>query len=260
MTLLLFTALFTFVLLLFGRRGAALRGGARLRQELDALFAGEHEYQRVEASAFPLADVGFYDRVQRELEALGFHKLADVEDLTLSRVYPDARIFIRLLVDEAALIRAAVFHLRPRGGVVGLFSALGVIPRHVQVIELVTEVPRGRFLVTAPTRGLDRLDAPPEAIVHRLPPGTPVRQLVEHHRKRVREHLRGHTADSPVPFEGYEATIASVQRGHLAAARHRQRLGRLSKEELERMTGQPLDEDESAMLEEVQRPQPERAD
>lgn len=253
MSLLLFTALVTFVMLLFGRRGAAARGGARLRDEIDALFGGEHEYRAVEATDFPGADLAFYDRVQRDLESLGFRKLADVEDLTLSRVYPETRTFVRMMVDEAALIRAGAFHLRPRGGLTGLFSLIGIVPRHIRVVELVTEVPRGRFLVTAPTRGLDRLDPPPEAKVERLPPGTSTRALVEHHRRRVADHLRAHGAHSPVTMDGYDAVIASVQRGHVAASNHRQRIGRLSKDELERFTGQPLDLEEQEMLEEVRR-------
>jgi len=253
LTLLVFTALFTFVMLLFGRRGGATRGGVRLREELDALFSGEHEYKKVTPAEFPYADVGFYDRVQRELESHGFRKLADVEDETLTRVYPETRTFVRLFVDDAALIRAAAFHLRPRGGLVGLFSAFGLLPRHVHVVELVTEVPRGKFLVTAPTRGLDRLDPPPESQVDRLAPGTPIKDLVAHHRRRIQDHLRGHAVQSPVSMDDYDAVIASVQRGHVAASKHRQKIGRLSKDELERMTGEPLDEDEAALLHEVQR-------
>ncbi len=253
-TLLVFSALFTFVMLLVGRRGGARRGGARLRDELDALFSGEHEYERVEPSAFPFADLAFYDRVERQLAAHGFRCLGNVEDVTLTRVYPETRTFVRLFVDDAALIRAAAFHLRPRGGLVGLFSAIGVLPRHVHVVELVSEVPQGRFLVTAPTRGLDRLDPPPEALVDRLPPETGIEALVTHHRRRLQEHLRTHATRTPVAMESLDAVIASVQRGHVAASRHRQKIGRLSKDELERMTGEPLDDEEAALLDEVQRP------
>jgi hypothetical protein len=257
MTLLLFSALFTFVLLLLGRRGAGERSGRRLRSELDALFSGEHEYREVTPAEFPYADVSYYERVQKELEALGFRKLSDVEDLTLSRVYPDARTFVRLMVDDGAMIRAGAFHLRSRGGLVGLFSALGVIPRHVHVLELVTEVPRGRFLITAPTRGLDRLDPPPEALVDRLPPGTPAADLVAHHRRRIQEHLRANPAQSPVHVDSTDAVLASVQRGHVVASNHRQRLGRLSRDELERMTGAPIGDEEAELLHEVQRRPPE---
>jgi hypothetical protein len=257
MSLLLFSALFTFVLLFLGRRGVGERSGRRLRDELDALFGGEHEYRHVVPGDFPFADVAYYDRVQAELEHHGFRKLDDLEDLTLSRVYPDARTFVRVMVDDGALIRAGVFHLRSRGGLVGLFSTLGVIPRHVHVIELVTEVPRGKFLCTTPTRGLDRLDPPPEADVERLPPGTPVAALVAHHRRRIQEHLRAHPAQTPVEVATIDAVMASVQRGHVVASRHRQKIGRLSKDELERMTGTPIGEEEAELLHEVQRQPPE---
>jgi hypothetical protein len=44
-----------------------------------------------------------------------------------------------------------------------------------------------------------------------------------------------------------------VQRGHVAASNHRQKIGRLSKDELERMTGEPLDDEEAQLLHEVQK-------
>ncbi len=253
MSLLFFTAIFTFVMLALGRRGAGARGGARLREEIDALFSGEHEYRQVTPGDFPYADVEFYDRVQRELEALGFRRVADLEDLTLSRVYPDRRTFVRVLVDDAALIRAGAFHLRARGGMVGLFAAIGVVPRDLHVVELVTEVPRGRFLITAPTKGLDRLDPPPEVQIDRLAPGTPLAELVAHHRRRIGEHLRRNPVQSPVEVRDHDSVLASVQRGHVAASAHRQKVGRLSKDELERMTGGPLDLQDEELLHEVRR-------
>ncbi|MCA9677164.1 MAG: hypothetical protein H6709_03905 [Kofleriaceae bacterium] len=253
MTFLVFTAAFTFLLLLFGRRGSAVRGGTRLRHEIDALFSGEHDYEPTSPERFPHADLGFYDRVERELGAMGFRKVGDVEDLTLSRVYPDRRTFVRLLVDDGALIRAGAFHLRARGGLTGLLGTLGVVPRDVYVVELVTEVQRGRFLVTAPTRGLDRLDPPPEAEVERLRPGTPLAELVARHRERVGAHLRRHTTGAPVEVRDLDGVLASVQRGHVVASAHRQRIGRLSRDELERMTGTPLDPQQAELLHEVQR-------
>ncbi len=253
MSLIFFTAIFTFILLALGRRGAAVRGGARLREEIDALFGGEHEYRTVTPADFPYADVAFYDRIQRELEAQGFRKVSDVEDLTLSRVYPERRTFVRLLVDDAALIRVGAFHLRARGGMVGLFAAIGVVPRDLYVVELVSELPRGRFLITAPTKGLDRLDPPPAMAVDRLPPGTPLAELVAHHRRRIAEHLRRHPVHSPVELRDHDGVMASVQRGHVVASVHRQKVGRLSKDELERMTGAPLGEEEEEMLRVVRR-------
>jgi hypothetical protein len=256
MSLLLFSGLVMLVMLLAGRRGAPAYGAARLRAELDALYGGAHELRVARASEFPHADLAFYDGSQRTLEALGFRALGDVEDVTMSRVYPELRTFVRVMADDAALVRAGIYHLRPNGGLARVLAAVGAIPRHVRVVELVTEVPRGRFLVTAPTRGLDPLEPAPEVALERLPPGTPITALVLRHRERVAEHLRRHPVAAPVAQAPLDAALASVQRGHEAASAHRQRLGRLSRDELERMTGRPLGPDEQAILREVQRRPP----
>jgi hypothetical protein len=46
--------------------------------------------------------------------------------------------------------------------------------------------------------------------------------------------------------------LASIARAHVTMARHRQKLGGLSREELERLKGRPLSAAEEAFLREVQ--------
>src|SRR5688572_463341 len=78
-------------------------GGAALRARLDAVYGEPHELVQVTPGAFPEADVDFYDRVKRALEAKGYSTLGDVEDLTLSRIYPHNRTFLRLFVDAGRM-------------------------------------------------------------------------------------------------------------------------------------------------------------
>ena len=258
MELVLLAAMAFLVFALLGRVGgarhqAAVAGGQRVRQQLDALYSGEHEYARVSPAAFPDADLGFYDGACGELERLGFRRVADIEDLTVSRVYPEQRTFIRVLVDEGGMVRAGVYHFRPRGGLMWLLQFLGQVPRHVRVVELVSEVPTGRFVSTSNTKGIDRLEPPPEVRVERLAPSTAVGEVVARHRARLQQHVRAHPERVPAQFTSYEEVLASVQRGNLVAAQWRQRVGRLTREELERMQGgRPLNEAEEAFLREVQ--------
>jgi len=258
MELVLLAAMAFLVFALLGRVGgarhqAAVAGGQRVRQQLDALYSGEHEYARVSPAAFPDADLSFYDGAGAELERLGFRRLADVEDLTVSRVYPDQRTFIRVLIDDGGMVRAGVYHFRPRGGLMWILQVLGQVPRHVRVVELVSEVPSGRFVSTSNTKGIDRLEPPPEVKVERLAPGTSVGEVVARHRARLQQHVRAHPERVPAQFVSYEEVLASVQRGNLIAARWRQRVGRLTREELERMQGgRPLNDAEEAFLREVQ--------
>jgi hypothetical protein len=226
-------------------------GGRRLRAELDAVYGGEHEYARVSPAAFPDTDLAFYDRSTAELEAAGFRRIADVEDLTLSRVYPERRTFLRVFVDEGGAIRAAIYHLRVRGGGAAILSAVGMGPRDLHVIEMITEVPRGQFVATSNTKGLDKLTSPKEVDVERLDVAATLAQVAARHRARLTERARKRGSDAPVPMWTWDDVLASMQRGHVAAARHRQALGGLSREEIERFTGRPLTPAEEAFLREV---------
>jgi hypothetical protein len=247
----LMMGLWLVVAVALGMRRPRGLGGAALRARLDAVYGEPHELARVSPEAFPEADLDFYDRASRELEAKGYAFIADVEDLTLSRIYPHNRTFLRLFVDAGRMIRASAYHLHPRGVVVSLLQLVQLYPRHLRVIELVSEV-QGTFLVTSNTHGLDRLEAPPEAKVERMQLATPLLEVVGRHEKRITEHVRTHPERAPVHFETLDDITASIARAHVAMARHRQKVGGLSRDELERLKGRPLSATEEAFLREVQ--------
>ena len=226
-------------------------GGAALRARLDAVYGEPHELARVSPAAFPEADLEFYDRARGAFERRGYRWIADVEDLTLTRIYPHNRTFLRLFVDSGSMIRASVYHLHPRGLVLSMLQLVQLSPRHLRVIELVSEV-QGSFLVTSNTHGVDRLEPPPEARIERLPLVTPLDEIVKRHEHRITELLRAHPERTPVHFESFEDVIASIARAHVAMARHRQKVGGLSRDELERLKGRPLSTSEEAFLREVQ--------
>ncbi len=226
-------------------------GGVALRARLDAVYGEPHELARVTPAAFPEADLEFYDRVRRELESRKYHWLADVEDLTLTRIYPQNRTFLRLFLDAGGMVRASAYHLHPRGVVVSLLQLVQLFPRHLRVIELTSEV-NNTFLVTCNTHGVDRLESPPEARVERLPLSTPITEVIARHEARITELVRAHPDRTPVSYESFEDVIASMARAHVAMARHRQKVGGLSRDELERLKGRPLSATEEAFLREVQ--------
>jgi hypothetical protein len=226
-------------------------GGAALRARLDAVYGEPHELTRVSPAAFPEADLEFYDRARGAFERKAYRWIADVEDLTLTRIYPHNRTFLRLFVDAGSMIRASVYHLHPRGVVLSMLQLVQLYPRHLRVIELVSEV-QGTFLVTSNTHGIDRLEPPPEALIERLPLQTPLAEIVQRHELRITELLRAHPERTPVHFEAFEDVIASIGRAHVAMARHRQKVGGLSRDELERLKGRPLNPAEEAFLREIQ--------
>ena len=251
----LMMGLWLVVAIALGMRRPTGFGGQALRARLDAVYGEPHELARVTPAAFPEADLEFYDRVRRELEGKKYRWLADVEDLTMSRIYPQNRTFLRLFVDAGGMIRASAYHLHPRGVVISMLQLVQLFPRHLRVIELVSEV-QGTFLVTSNTHGVDRLEPPPEAKVERMPLQTPIAEVVARHEARITELLRAHPERSPVTFETFEELLASMARAHVAMARHRQKVGGLSRDELERLKGRPLSATEEAFLREVQGKEP----
>jgi hypothetical protein len=247
----LMMGLWLVVAVALGMRRPRGLGGAALRARLDAVYGEPHELVRVSPEDFPEADLAFYDRVKQQLEARGYAHFGDVEDLTLSRIYPQNRTFIRLLVDGGRMIRASAYHLHPRGVVISMLQLVQLFPRHLRVLELVSEI-GGQFLVTSNTHGVDRLEPPPEAKVERLPLATPLAEVVTRHEGRITELLRAHPEHTPSHYESLEEVLASIARGHVRMARHRQHVGGLSRDELERLKGRPLSASEEAFLREVQ--------
>lgn len=226
-------------------------GGAALRARLDAVYGEPHELVRVSPAAFPEADLDFYDRARTELEGRKYRWIADVEDLTMTRIYPQNRTFLRIFVDAGGMVRASAYHLHPRGVVISMLQLVQLFPRHLRVLELVSEI-QGQFLVTSNTHGVDRLEPPPEARVERLPLSTTIAEIVKRHEARITEALRAHPERSPVAFESLDDILASMGRAHVTMARHRQKVGGLSRDELERLKGRPLSPTEEAFLREVQ--------
>lgn len=182
-----------------------------------AAYAEPHQLVQVSAASFPEADLDFYDKARSELEERGFRWIADLEDLSLTRMSPETRTFMRVFIDSGGMIRGAVYHVRPRGVVV-LLQAVLRIPRELRVIELVTEVGK-QFISTSNTRNLDRLDAPPEVLSERLPPGTPLAQVVARHSQRIAERVKAQPEKLPVHFESLEDVLSSVARGNEAIGR-----------------------------------------
>lgn len=247
----LMMGLWLVVAIALGMRRPRGFGGAALRARLDAVYGEPHELTRVSPAAFPEADLEFYDRARAAFERRGYRWIADVEDLTLTRIYPQNRTFLRLFVDAGSMIRASVYHLHPRGIVLSMLQLVQLYPRHLRVIELVSEI-QGVFLVTSNTHGVDRLEPPPEARIERLPLVTPLDEIVKRHELRITELLRAHPERAPVHYESFEDVIGSMARAHVAMARHRQKVGGLSRDELERLKGRPLSASEEAFLREVQ--------
>ena len=73
-----------------------------------------------------------------------------------------------------------------------------------------------------------------------MDPTTAVAALLTRHRERLIETSKRDATWVPVPMANLDDALASRQRSHARAARHRGAQGRLSRDELERIKGSPL--------------------
>jgi hypothetical protein len=263
MVTLVFGAVFAlaFLLLLPGsrrsfdeeRKRQVSKSAGKLREELEAVFGGEHEYARVDPAELPFLDLEFYDAAAEALEELGFKRVADIEDLTLSRANPNMRTFTRAMIADSGLIRATIFHLRPTGAWMWVLQMARVVPRHIKCVELTSEAPIGKFLVTTPTQGVRHLSTPDAFAIERHARGTPIEDLLERHRERLTRRITKDQNIIPVYVAGYDELIASFQRANITVSRHRQKLGGLTREELEQIAQRPLRPSDHELLEELDR-------
>jgi hypothetical protein len=234
------------------RHRVIARGAAKIERQLSTVYGGVHEYQEVDLADFPFLDHAYYAAVTDELTDAGFSLCADVEDATMTRANPRLRTCLRTMLGDGGLIRAGIADVKPTGSL-RLLQILGLIPRHTKDIELVSEVSTGKFLSTSNTHGLDQMTMPGEFQCERMPSSTGASALLERHRERLAQLLKGATAASPIYFRDYDDVIASAQRGNVILSRHREELGGLTREELERIVKRPLKPREQALLDELDR-------
>ena len=235
------------------RKRQVEKSAEKLREELDAVFGGEHEYARVDPAELALLDLEFYDRARDTLVELGFTYVADIEDLTMTRANPNMRTFTRAMIADSGLVRATMFHLRPMGAWMWLLQLARVVPRHIKAVELTTEAPIGTFIVTTPTQGVRHLSTPDAFMIERHPRDMPLALLLERQRERLTRRLTKNQNITPVYVSNYDQLIASFQRANVTLSRHREQLGGLTREELEQIAQRPLGQRDHELLDELDR-------
>lgn len=214
------------------RRDALRKHGRRLRGQLDLVYGDAHEFVELDALP-PHLERTHYDRMQAALEAEGFRTLADVEDVTMTRAYPELRTCIRVLVGHAGHTLAGIAQLRVRGWK-RWFARLARVPVDAHALEFTTELEDGHFVVTNNLEGHASLPVPPAWLVRRHAPDTPLAALLRAHREHV-----AHAGGVAVRRTTKEDALASARRMWRAAADHWTERGGLTKEDWDQLAGKP---------------------
>jgi len=159
----------------------------------------------------------FHDRAQRELEALGYRHLADVEPLRNTEASGN-RVMMRLLVSADASSVAASWQLA------NAFTTM-------EVVELESLLPDGRVLITNNSGAANPFESPAEIHVEALPVGTATARIDSAHRLRLGHH------PAACPLADLDAILALQERLRLTKREFARRRGWVSDAELRSMLG-----------------------
>jgi len=179
------------------------------------MFGQPLDLAEVSHREFAHADVAYYDRIARELEAAGYRCLGDLEERNESRRFPKMRHFVRLLISADGTTTAAITHLRLRGWT-GLALRCVTGGRDVYVIEFETEFEDHASLKT--TNSPVKPDPYEHLDVRTLPRATTCEDLMRAHAEAVAEVLADPAHPRPVRIETLADAIASAQHQHALKA------------------------------------------
>jgi hypothetical protein len=115
---------------------------AQMSAEL-AVWSADYETATVSPAEFPWLDESYYDSVQKELEALGFRKIRDGENLHASNANPEVRHFFRAFINAERNVSASVTQIRVVEPQTDEHRNIGV-----RVLEFTSEFADGTFLET----------------------------------------------------------------------------------------------------------------
>jgi hypothetical protein len=141
----------------------------------------DHQFVHVEASDFSHLSLAFYDRMQANLEQLGFKLLADIEDVKIRNMSPKSRTLMRLMVSSDRTVLAAIYHFKPSllWRVLLWFMRMRV----KYVVEFQSQLDGGDHILTTTISEKDLFPRSPQ--LHRFcePEGTGPQTLYAQHRE-----------------------------------------------------------------------------
>jgi hypothetical protein len=242
------------LLLLFRRpRTRTPRQAAEhILEQQKAVYGGRHEFCEVSPRDFPGLDLTHYDATRDALARKGFRVLGDIEDLTLSRQFPALRTFVRVLAGPDGTVSAGIYNIRLRG-FQRVLQIFGSLPRDLRTVGFETALDDGTFVGTSNALGADRTGDVPGILRFQLPRGTPAAEILARHEASVREALAARPGASPRRVASLNDALEIQHHVQELKNAHRQSMGYMDREELERIAGPRLQGEAEAVADEIEK-------
>lgn len=214
---------------------AVISRAQKIYAEMETVFQPRHTVRKVELESFNHLDHAYYNETTRALEREGFRQIADIENTTLTEVYPHNRTVLRAFLHREGLASAACYNMRFTGWMRFITWILR-LPRDIRVVEIETEFDDGSFVST--TTAVDnQLDPEPGIVQSKHDPSTPIPSLVRTHFTAVTQYRAEHPDAAPLRLTSYNDLLASQDRQQELKSEYRRRIGYLTEIEMMRMAG-----------------------
>lgn len=215
-----------------------------------AVWGGPHDFRAADPGEFPELDRSYYDDTQRWLEGHGFRFLADIENTTLTNVFPQMRTFLRVMLGDEDATAAAVYQVRRQAPEAPAqeegaetddavrADEAAAAPDSVYAVDFETELTDGTFLVTNSLAESDRMPEMEGIDKLRLPRETPPDEVLTEHRNRVAAaRASGKAVRTLATFQD---VADSQNRMHAIKCAHQRRIGYLDEQTLEGISGKSV--------------------
>jgi len=214
---------------------------ARIASELalafDQLCIPSHDYAPVQATSFAGLDLRWYNRVTATLNGFGYRALGDMQkDVVVAAEY--APWFLRVVLSTDGTTPVLLSHIVLRHQLrLRNFFKTWVWDRGRHTILLSTEFSDGSFCETSTNPQL--YDVAPGFMEQHLPATLSVHTVVLRHRQLITRYLRDKPDLKPLPLQGLQDVIASLNRAQARRAAERRARAAFSEAELWRLGHSP---------------------
>ncbi|MGJ8660825.1 MAG: hypothetical protein ACSHXL_02180 [Bacteroidota bacterium] len=154
---------------------------------IEKAFGRKQIWEPVDPQNFKNLDLDFYDRIQKELESLGFRCIGNDENQTLKGGFEDMYTFVRTFISGDETVQSAVYHPKPALWVRCLLFLTG--SKLGKVYDFETELSDGSFVVTNNAKMASSLPPVPNINSKQYQVGTSLKNVLKGHLQRVQKQL-----------------------------------------------------------------------
>jgi hypothetical protein len=204
---------------------------AKIIEIMKSAYEEKQEYREVNPDDFKHLDMDRYDTVTQTLENLGFKHLADLDHMAHIKLLE--RTFSRYLSGDGGTIAAFTFQLKPESKPGTGKPPFPLLQTVLQVVGLGTDFSDHFSIETIIGDQVPGLTPMPHTNTERMPEDTPLEELLQRHRLRLKEYADKNKNVTVLNIDTIDDVIDALERTRAMSATYKKSMGWVNREDLE---------------------------